>query len=257
MNEIQQTTPLRVLIVDDEAPARRKLLRFLRQSGHRFEITEAGSGAEALELLKKNCFDLLFLDIQMPGMDGFSVLAEIDPETLPALIFSTAFDQYAVRAFDLMAVDYLLKPYPYERFIQALERAIKQTRSPGETHPNGILQGLLNSGTSAPVRNKDLFFFRENHRIYPIPHEDIRFLEADGNYTQVNTSTRTFLERRSLKQFESELDPTRFCRIHRSTIVNRHRITELQALTHGDYAVILDDRSRHTLSRRFTAAFGL
>jgi two-component system LytT family response regulator len=220
---------IRALIADDE-PLARKKIRTLLEREPDVEVTgECGSGPEAARLILELEPDLVFLDIEMPELDGLSVLEEIPSQAMPAVIFVTAYDQYAVRAFDVEAIDYLLKPFDRRRFRTALGRARDRLRE-------GTLSRLL-------VRSGD--------RLHVVRLDDVDWVEAADNYVKVHASGQTHLLRETLAHLHSRLDRERFLRIHRSTVVNLERIQSLYPLFHGDQIVVLRDGTELTLSRRY------
>ena len=244
---------IRCLIVDDE-PAARGALRSLLEPEFDIEIAgELADGETALKFLRKQPTDLLFLDIQMPEMDGFEVLRRLDGTHIPVIIFVTAYDQYALRAFDSEAVDYLLKPYSDERFHQALARARRHVRSGRIGSVSEQLRRLLNR-TAAPEpagEYRSRLLIKHDGRITILPLAEVDWLEADGDMVKVHTGNRTLLVRETMKELESQIDPGRFVRIHRSTIISVDRIKELQPYFKGDYVVVLSDGTNLKLSRRF------
>ena len=244
---------IRCLIVDDE-PAARGALRSLLEQERDIEIMgELADGEAALKSLRNVTPDLLFLDIQMPEMDGFEVLRRLDPNSLPVVIFVTAYDRYALRAFDAEAVDYLLKPFSDERFHQALGRARRQVGSGRIGALSEQLRRLL-SRTSAPDtagEHRSRLLIKADGRITILPLTEVDFLEADGDLVKVHAGSQVHLLRETMKELESQIDPKRFVRIHRSTIINVDRIKELQPYFKGDFVVILRDGTRLKLSRHF------
>lgn len=243
----------KILIVDDEKPARSKVSRFLKKCDPDCEAIEASSGKDAVALLQREDFDAVFLDIQMPGMSGFEVVEEVGIDQLPKLIFATAFDEYAIKAFDANAIDYLLKPFTYERFKRAFEK-VTDTGGADTSHDSVLrmLQDLqANSG------KKKRLTIRDGGKIRMIDPSSIQYIKSDEHYAFVHAGKHKYCERKSLKQFEGLLDPEQFKRVHRSTIVNLDYIEEFEPLTHGDYSVLMKDGSRHTVSRRYTASLGI
>jgi two-component system LytT family response regulator len=239
---------IRTLIVDDEPLARQRLRRLLEADPDIAILGECGDGQQAVTDLRKLRPDLVFLDVQMPVLDGFGVLQELDGTTLPVVIFVTAHDRYAVKAFEVHALDYLLKPFDKERFAGALERAKTQVRQGSAVALNERLQELLQNvpgRRSGPER----LMVKSGGRIYFVRIEDVDWMEAAGNYVRLHVGTEDHLLRESLTALEKKLDPTRFVRIHRSTIVNLERIRELQPAFHGDYVIILQDGTELALSR--------
>jgi two-component system LytT family response regulator len=224
---------IRVLIVDDEHLARRRIAALLKNDPEVEVIGMAANAREALRFLEKEDADLIFLDIQMPGMDGFAFLKSLQQDPPPVVVFVTAFDEHAVRAFEAQALDYILKPYDEERFQKALSRAKKLVE---KRQPKKTLQRL-------PVKVGDKYVF--------VRIDDVNWIEAEGKYARLHTRTSSYLLRGGLQQLESQLDSERFLRIHRSAIVNVDRIREIRTLFHGDSEAILQDGTRLTVSRRY------
>ena len=244
---------IRCLIVDDE-PAARGALRSLLETEPDIEIAaELADGEAALKFLRKSPVDLLFLDIQMPEMDGFEMLRQLNGDTMPVVVFVTAYDQYALRAFESEAVDYLLKPYSDERFHQALGRARRQIRSGRIGSLSEQLRRLL-ARTAAPEPTgeyRSRLLIKNDGRITILPLAEVDWLEADGDLVKVHAGSRTLQVRETMKELEAQIDPNRFVRIHRSTIISVDRIKELQPYFKGDYVVVLRDGTNLKLSRRF------
>ena len=245
--------PKRILVVDDEKPARSKVIRFLNKCDPDLIIVEAANGSEAIEHLEREAFAAVFLDIQMPGMNGFEVIETLGDQKLPKLIFATAYDEYAIKAFDANAIDYLLKPFAFDRFEQAYRKILDQeTADPNQESILSMLQQLRESSDK-----KQRLPIRDGGKIRMINQSSIQYINSDEHYAFVHVSDREYCERKSLKQFENILDPERFKRVHRSTIINLDCIQELEPLSHGDYSVLMKDGSRHTVSRRYTKALGI
>lgn len=238
----------RTVIIDDERLARQRLRRMLSDVPD-FEVTaEFESSVQGLEYLESNAAELLFLDVQMPGLDGFGLLEALDPERTPMVIFVTAYDEYALRAFEFHAFDYLLKPFDQPRFEKTLERARRQLGSDGRS--NEKLLTLLNE---IRTRNQEpaRFAIKTPGRVFFVRQEDIDWIEAADNYVNLHVGTETHLVRETMNSLEQRLDPHRFLRIHRSTIVNADRIKELRPWFHGEYVVLLKDGTELTLSRTY------
>ena len=240
---------IRVLIVDDE-PLARERIRDLLASANDVEIVgECENGKEAVDLIREKKPDLLFLDVQMPHLDGFGVVEEIGAEEMPTTIFVTAYDRHALRAFEVHALDYLLKPFDAERFGKALERArIRLGQKQGQMNPQ--LEALL---SDVQTRSKPLerIMIKTSGRIFFLRLEEIDYIEAAGNYVRLHVGKEDHLLRETMSSLESKLDPRKFLRIHRSTIVNIESVKELQPLFHGEYAVLLRDGTQLTLSRGY------
>ncbi len=239
---------LRILIVEDEKPARRKLRNFLEEFKMTGDILEATNGKEAVELLQDESADLVLLDIQMPGMTGFEVIETIGVEKMPPVIFITAYDQYAIQAFEIQAVDYLLKPYDKSRLLTSLERAVEKIRQ--QYDHSGILQNLL-SELNREQKYLKRIMVNSGQRFFFIKTADITYLEAEEKYVRIHSGGQSHLIRESLKNLEKQLDPARFKRIHRSHIVAIEAIREMQPWSHGDYIAILKDGTELIISRRF------
>lgn len=246
---------LRVLLVDDEPLARGKLKRLLAGE-HDIEVVgEAGSADEARALIERERPDLVFLDIQMPGQDGFQLLESLPRDILPAVVFVTAYDQHAVRAFEVHALDYLLKPFDRERLRLALERAREAlARVDSQVGLDEQLKAMLQElRGEQPFLSR--FVVRSVGRIVFVRAQDVDWIEAAGNYVRLRIGKESHLLRETMSSLETRLDPKVFARIHRSTIVNIDRIRELNHIFHGDYSVLLKDGTRLTLSRGYREQF--
>lgn len=237
-------TELRVLVVDDEPLVREGIRAFLEREPDVRVLGEARNGEEAVEQIRELRPDLVLLDVQMPGMDGLSVVAALEPEERPAIVFVTAYSEYAIRAFDLHAVDYLLKPFDAERFARALRRA-RARMSEGKAER---LEALL--ATLRPVRTyPERLLLKQDGTVVVVLADDIDWIEAADNYVKVHARSGRYMVREPLKQIEAKLDPTRFARAHRSAIVNLSRVKSLDPLTAGEYIITLTTGARLTLSR--------
>ena len=244
---------IRAVIVDDE-PLARDRVRMLLAGVDDIEIAgEFGDGRSAANGIGKLRPDLLFLDVQMPEVDGFGVLQLVGAEQMPVTIFVTAYDQYALKAFDVSAVDYLLKPFDRERFLRALARARKQIPATSSLPPEADLQARLLSLLRHV--NKDAFLERlvikSSGRISFLKTEEVDWIEAAGNYVRLHVARESHMLRETMCSIEGKLDPAKFVRIHRGAVVNLERIKDLQPLFHGDHQVTLRDGSRLTLSRSY------
>ncbi len=242
---------LRTLIADDEPLARERVRMMLGMHDDVAVIGEVGDGQQAIDAIRQERPDLVFLDVQMPGVDGFGVLRELEGEILPYVIFVTAYDQYALQAFEVHALDYVLKPFNAERFAQALQHARHAIARRGEgegTVDRDRLRSLVASLT-AEQREKQRIVVKSSGRVFFVKVDDIDWIEAEGNYVRLHMGAQSHLLRETMKGMESVLDESQFIRIHRSTIVNADRIRELQPLFHGEYAVILRDGTRLVASR--------
>jgi len=241
---------IKTVIVEDDPLARKRLETLLRQDPR---IDIAGccqDGEAAVAAIAKQRPDLVFLDIQLPKMDGFEVLKAIDPKHLPQIIFATAFDQYAVKAFNYHAIDFLLKPFDDQRFRNALARAKERIlRNDSENISEGV-QALLAYLKREEVYLKRILIKMDN-RIHIIPVEDIQWFEADGYNIKIFSQAETFKLRKTMKEIEQKLDPKIFLRIHRSYIINMEYIKEMQEWFKGDYLVILKSGKKLTISKNY------
>ena len=246
------TTPQRIkaIIVDDEPLAREKIRDMLKDDPSIEVLAECASGTKALTAIDKFNPDLLFLDIQMPQMDGFGVLKEIPQDKLPHVIFVTAHDQYAVKAFEVYALDYLLKPFDRERFRVALKRAKSQIHRDQNTQVNSGILALLDE-LQQTNKYLDRLVIKNAGRIHFLKTADIDWVEAEGNYVRIHVGKESHLLREPISSLETQLNGKKFLRIHRSTIVNLDRIHELQPWFHGEYRIILKDGTQLMLSRSY------
>ena len=249
--------PVRVVVIDDELPARQRLEDLLAREPDVELVGSHGNPVEAVEALRREPVDLVFLDVQMPELSGLEVVRRVGPERMPATIFVTAYDQYALRAFDLAAIDYLLKPYEDERFEQALARARERVRLGEVESLAGQLRTVLQTAASElPVRT------RENESTYLeriaveargqrvlVSTREIDYIAAEGAYAELHVGGKVYVIRERMQVLEESLDPDRFCRIHRSTIVNVSRIAALEPLFRGDHILRLRDGTKLRLSR--------
>jgi two-component system LytT family response regulator len=238
------------VIADDEPLGRERISTLLRDHPEVEIVGEVADGREAVAAVERLRPDLLFLDVQMPEMDGFAVLGAIAEKHLPAVIFVTAYDCYAVQAFQVHALDYLLKSYDRDRFENAVERAKNEIRRSRDGAFNERVAGLLEDLESRKQRAVRLVI-KSAGRIFFLRVEEIDWVEAADNYVRIHVGRDAHLVRETLQSLECRLDPKRFLRIHRSTIVNIDRIQELKPSFHGDYAVFLRDGTELTLSRNY------
>ncbi len=242
--------PLRVLIVDDEPPARDLIREVVEQQADIQIVGEAGDGAQAAQAIVALRPDIVFLDVRMPELDGFGVLAALPEGALPLVIFVTAFDSYALRAFDVHAVDYVLKPFDRERLTEALSHAREHARlARRDDRERRVLQLLADVGPGR--RPLERVLVRSGARFEFVRTADVDWFEAAGNYVSLHVGTRAPLLRSTLGSVEAQLDPERFRRIHRSVIVNLDRIKEIRPLPSGEHAVVLRDGTELRLSRGY------
>jgi two-component system LytT family response regulator len=239
---------MNVLIVDDEPLARAGMRMLLEEESGIAAIAEARNGAEAVTLIRERRPDLALLDVQMPGMDGFAVLKELGAESMPPVIFVTAHDKYAIQAFEVNAIDYLLKPVTRERFSQALARVRERMSTQGVDNRNvlSLLQQL-----SAPPRYLTRVALRSAGKISFVGIEDVLYVQAAENYAQLHLKASRHLLHVPIATLESSLDPQLFLRIHRSLLVNVRYIHELETGAHGEYIVVLKNNVRLQSSRTY------
>lgn len=245
------SSSIKALIVDDEELARERIKRFLADEPDVAVMAECADGIEAVEALRELEPDLLFLDIQLPELDGFGVLEHVGVESVPALIFTTAFDEYALKAFEFSALDYLLKPYNRERFTRALGRARTHLTSNGEKDDLDRRILTLLKHVKPEQKYMQRIMVKEGGRVFFLRTDDLNWVESEGNYLRLHAQSETHLLRETMNRFASRLDPEKFLRIHRSTLVHIERIKELHPMFGGEYMVILHDDTELTLSRSY------
>ena len=259
---------IRALIVDDESLAREALLVMLKDDPEMEVISECRNGKEAVTLIRQQSPDIVFLDIQMPEMDGFQVVEEVGVKRMPVTVFVTAYDKYALRAFEAHALDYLLKPFDHDRFNTALQRAksFVQQQKLGEISESlfAVLQDMKLKTSESPseadnrkterVAQKepiDRVAIKSSGRIYFLKIEEIDWVEGAGDYLSLHSGSQTHLIRETMGNFQAKLDPRKFLRIHRSTIVNIERIKDIRPLFKGEYVVTLTSGNRLKSSRSY------
>jgi two-component system, LytTR family, response regulator len=241
---------IRTLIVDDEELARDRLRSLLSREPRIEIVGEAGDGKAAVATIEELKPDLVFLDVQMPELNGFEVLENLEEETRPNVVFCTAHDKFALKAFDVHAVDYLLKPFDRERFQKALERAMAKVEAQKagrkDSSVNAVLKEVKPPGT--PVER---LLVKSDGRVLLIKVEDIDYVEAADNYVNLRVGKESHMMRETMSSLEGRLPPEKFMRISRSNIVNVDRIQELQPMFHGEYVVVLKNGTKLTLSRSY------
>lgn len=259
---------MKVIVADDEAVARRRIARLLREEGVSI-IAECSGGAEAVDRIAAGDAELVFLDVQMPDLSGIEVVERVGPERMPPVVFVTAHDQYAIKAFDLNAVDYLLKPYDAGRLRQALERARARIASSDADRRTAELRSvvslLLSERPERPAESMpqaptatfegDRIAVPVNGVLRVVRTGDIDWIETDGNYLRLHAGRTNYLFRSTATEFERQLDPVHFARIHRRYIVNLDRVVEIQPWFAGDAVVILKDGTKLRMSRGHREAF--
>jgi two-component system LytT family response regulator len=241
---------IRVLVVDDEALARQRACQLLKADPEIEVIGQCADGQTAVETIQRDKPDLVLLDVQMPELDGFAVVEALGAESMPPVIFVTAHEKFALKAFDVHAIDYLLKPYDRERFETALRRAKEQlARSQSgdlQTRMNALL-GVLKTQPNTANR----LVVKTEGRVLLLKNEDVDWVEAADNYVVLHIGAETHMLRETMNSIEQRLPSEKFIRVNRSTIVNIDRIKELQPLFHGEYVIILKNGTKLTLSRGY------
>jgi two-component system LytT family response regulator len=239
---------IRAVIVDDEPLARRRIRRMLAHDAEVVVVGDCGNGEDAVAAIKDLNPNLLFLDVQMPEIDGFDVLESIDPTQMPFVIFVTAYDQYALRAFEVSAVDYLVKPFDRARFEKALKRAKSRLAIEHGSDFNQQTLALLEE-LKAKSNHIERLVIKSGGRAFFLKTEEIDWIEAEGKYVRLHAGKESYLLREAIGSMEAQLDPKKFPRIHRSSIVNIDRVRELQPWFHNEYRVVLNDGTILMLSR--------
>jgi len=222
---------MKIIIIDDEAPARDLIRHYLQQYNDIEIVGEADNGFTAMKIIREQSPQLIFLDVQMPKLTGFEMLELM--EDPPAIIFSTAFDQYAIRAFELNAVDYLLKPYSKERFDAAMQKVLTRMQQGTPIQPE------IQTFTTPPPGTLTRIAVKSRQQIHVIPVDDIDFIEADGDYVKLHTAQSAFLKEKTMKFFEENLPSQQFIRIHRSYIVNVNEVAKIELYEKDGYRVHL------------------
>jgi two-component system LytT family response regulator len=241
---------IRAVIVDDEPLARDGVRLHLSREADVVVAGEAADGRRAVSMIGALRPDLVFLDVQMPLLDGFEVVDSLAATYLPTIVFVTAYDQYAIKAFGVHAIDYLLKPFTPERFRAALEKAREEIAARGSALSRQRLLQLIADGAGASGRLQR-FVIKSGEGYRLVPAADVVSFEAQGNYVRIRTEAGQHLLRITMAELEQRLDPQRFARIHRSTMVSIDRIKEITPAWHGDFEVLLTDGQRLRLSRNF------
>ena len=239
-----------ILVADDEAPARTRIVDLLRRDPRPSTIVEASDGLSAVDIIQNRRPDLVFLDVQMPELNGLEVIAEVGAERMPLTVFVTAFDQHAIRAFEANALDYLLKPFSDERFEMTMARAgVRMDERSVQEFGRRILRMI--SATPAPLQPLDRLVVKSGGSTRFVRAADIDWIEAAGVYANLHIAGKEILYRSALNELAGRLDPVRFVRVHRSAIVNIESIARLEPISHGEFEVILKDGSRSRISRTY------
>jgi two-component system, LytTR family, response regulator len=239
-----------VLVVDDEAPARLRLTDLLRQNTRIRSILEATNGLEAVSLIQTEKPDLVFLDVQMPELNGLGVIETIGPSNMPLTVFVTAYDQHAIRAFETNALDYLLKPFSDERLESTMQR-VEAMLSDRKMREFGQSVMQMMSGQATPGQYLERIALKASGGVELIPTAEIDWIESSGVYVTLHVATRNLLHRTSLNELSASLDPSTFVRVHRSAIVNVSGIVRLEPLSHGEFELVLKCGARPRLSRTY------
>jgi two-component system LytT family response regulator len=239
---------IRTLIVDDERLARARVRRLLKDDEAIEIVGECRNGREAVRFIQSQKPDLVFLDVQMPEMNGLEVLRAVGPRSVPALVFVTAFDQYAVHAFDLYALDYLLKPFTPERFAKTVERIKEQFTQPNDGLEERLVSLIRDMGEKKYLER---ILIKNAGKVFFVKTDEIDWIGAAGNYVELHLGAGSHLVRDTMHGIEAKLDPDKFLRINRSAIVRIDSIKEMHAMFSGDYAVHLHDGTELSLSRHF------
>ena len=243
-------TKIRTLVVDDEPMARERILSLLQQEGDVEVIGQCSDGVQAVSVIQQQSPDLVFLDVQMPGCDGFGVIQNIGADRMPTVVFVTAYDEYALRAFEVHALDYLLKPFGKDRFQETLKHARESLERRRAGDLGRRLLALVHD-LKPEQQRLDRLVVKSGGRVFFLRTDEIDWIEAAGNYVRLHLGEESHLFRETMNGMESRLDSRRFVRIHRSRIVNTERIKELQPWFNGEYVVILRNGTRLTLSRGY------
>ena len=241
---------IRALVVDDEPLARDMIREMLAEDSEVEIVAECVNGREAVDAIKSQRPDLVFLDIQMPELGGFEVLESLDPQSTPYVIFVTAYDQYAVRAFEVHAFDYLLKPFDHERFDAAWQRVKDQIKLDQTGERDRHILALLEELKTGP-RHLERLVIKNGGRVFFLNVQDVHCIESEGNYVRVYDNQKGYLLRETISSLEGQLDPKQFLRIHRSAIVKIDRIKEMQPWFHGEYRIIMENGKQLALSRNY------
>ncbi len=247
---------IRTIIADDERLARKKLRILLGSEPQVEVVAECPNGRQTVSAIRSFRPDMLLLDIQMPDLNGFEVLSELSSDEMPQVIFTSAYDQYAIRAFETRALDYLLKPFDQDRLHAAIERASVEIRkSKDQEFTNRVLELLssVNSAKKAIPEFEDRLAIRTNGRVVFLNLDEIHWVEAAANYVRLNTGKDSYLFRETISRISERLNPVDFVRIHRSMIVNVRRIKELIPVNSGEYVVILNSGKELSCSRGYRA----
>ncbi|MFT3883971.1 MAG: response regulator [Flavobacteriales bacterium] len=240
---------IRTIVVDDEPAARTRVARLLESDPDIVVVAECRNGNEALEVIRDEHIELVYLDVQMPQLNGFEMIRKLQPEKMPYVVFVTAHDRYALKAFDVNAVDYLLKPYDDERFFASLARAKDLIEMRTTTHLTGRMLELMQDHLRARKDFTEVFLIKEKGREFKVPVKEILWLRAEGNYLILQTKERHYLLRMTMNMVETDLDPARFVRIHRSYMVNWTHVRNTRYSGNNEFMFTMSN-GQHILSGR-------
>jgi two-component system LytT family response regulator len=249
---------IRVLVVDDEAPARKRMMDLLAKDRDVGQILEAKNGVDAVQLIQDAHPDIVFLDVQMPGVDGFGVIDALGAENMPLTVFVTAYDQFAVQAFEAEAIDYLLKPFGdsrYEKMMERVKRRLAESRADDASAPNAFGPEVLKLAARhvEPGEIWNWMVVKKRDATQLVMTQDIDWIEAAGVYVTLHSGGEEFLYRAGLAAVANRLDPSVFVRIHRSSVVNLKAVAFLERRSHGEFEIVLKDGTRLMLSRSYRA----
>ena len=243
--------PIHVLVADDELPARQRLMDLLRRDDQVGSVSEAADGQTAVEMIQRQDPDLLFLDVQMPELDGLAVIDAIGAAQMPLTVFVTAYDQHAIRAFEANALDYLLKPFSDERFEATMCRAKARLDERSMREFGQRVMKMVNAAPAAPERRLDRLVVKAGGTTRFIRVIDIDWIEAAGVYVTLHVGGKELLYRAALNDLAEKLDPRRFVRVHRSALINIESVLQLEPISHGEFEAVLKNGSRTRVSRTY------
>jgi two-component system LytT family response regulator len=243
--------PIHVLVADDELPARQRLMDLLRRDQQVASVSQAADGETAVEMIQRNSPDLLFLDVQMPELDGLGVIDAIGAAQMPLTVFVTAYDQHAIRAFEANALDYLLKPFSDERFEATMCRAKARLDERSMREFGQRVMKMVNAAPAAPERRLDRLVVKAGGTTRFIRVIDIDWIEAAGVYVTLHVGGKELLYRAALNDLAEKLDSRRFVRVHRSALINIESVLQLEPISHGEFEAVLKNGSRTRVSRTY------
>jgi two-component system LytT family response regulator len=242
---------IRTIVVDDEPAARSRIVRLLAKDKEFNVVAECGNGQEALEVVHKHRPDLLFLDVQIPEKTGFEVVAGIPVDRMPFVVFVTAYDQYALKAFDVDAVDFLLKPFDDDRFRNAVEKAKRSIEMQISSRLTGRLMDLVRNHMNTTSTYTEIFVVRDKGREHQIHANDLIFLRAEGNYVRLQTMDRHILHRVTMTNVQDELDPDRFLRIHRRFVINQEQVSDVRYTGNNEFTFTMSNGQQIVSGRSY------